>query len=729
MHHHVSRPTTRWSRRVRLAVAALLAAASLSASPSVPQPQRLELTTLSNRADVVSGDDVLVEASLPAGTELSKVRFDLNGQDVTPAFAHRDDGRVLGLVAGLRLGQNSLTARGPSGTSSLTITNHPIGGPVFSGPQIQPWYCREGAIDDQCNRPTQFAYYYRSSQSNEFKPYDPDNPPDDVATTTTDQGETVPYIVRVETGTMDRGEYRIAVLEQPQDQWTRWTGPPAWNHKVFVLHGAGCDAGHSESTAPSVLNDGGLRRGFAVVSTALINNTDNCNLVVQAESLMMAKEHLVETYGDVRYLFGNGSSGGSMAQLHMANAYPGLYDGLTVGATFPDVPVTDVLDCEGLQRYFSDPGRWAPGVVWTEPAQAAAAGKAASSVCLTWSMPTGPTAFAEVFNPRNNQFGARFQCDVPGTEPDKMYDPETNPGGVRCAWQDYLVNIFGQRPPELWGPVEQEIGRGFGNRPYDNVGVQYGLRALRNGDITTDQFVDLNAKVGAVDIDFGTRPERAEADPAAIAAAYRSGAINVANNLDRVPIIDLPGFVPGDRYEVHDIYKSWSLRARLDAANGHHDNHIIWYGPEQRFQDSFGLMDAWLTAIEQDTRDVPREQKVVDNRPETAQDRCDVPDRASCDLLFGPGAGSTRWGAGDGIASDVLKCQLKPLVRSDYAPIMFTDSQWAQLQQAFPTGVCDWSEPGVGQQPTVPWQTYAEGPGGEPLGPGPSSTQPAGSAR
>jgi len=32
--------------------------------------------------------------------------------------------------------------------------------------------------------------------------------------------------------------------------------------------------------------------------------------------------------------------------------------------------------------------------------------------------------------------------------------------------------------------------------------------------------------------------------------------------------------------------------------------------------------------------------------------------------------------------------------------------QWAALEKAFPTGVCDWSKPGVEQQDTIPWQTY-----------------------
>jgi len=44
------------------------------------------------------------------------------------------------------------------------------------------------------------------------------------------------------------------------------------------------------------------------------------------------------------------------------------------------------------------------------------------------------------------------------------------------------------------------------------------------------------------------------------------------------------------------------------------------------------------------------------------------------------------------------------------------------LAAAFPDGVCDWSVPGVGQVPVNPWNTFENGPGGQPLGPPPVST-------
>jgi hypothetical protein len=83
--------------------------------------------------------------------------------------------------------------------------------------------------------------------------------------------------------------------------------------------------------------------------------------------------------------------------------------------------------------------------------------------------------------------------------------------------------------------------------------------------------------------------------------------------------------------------------------------------------------------------------------------------------------------AGESIATDINSCQFKPLRQADYYPITFTADQWQQLEKAFPDGVCDWSKPGIGQQPAIPWQTYqrADGPviyGGKPLG-----TPPAGS--
>ena len=90
--------------------------------------------------------------------------------------------------------------------------------------------------------------------------------------------------------------------------------------------------------------------------------------------------------------------------------------------------------------------------------------------------------------------------------------------------------------------------------------------------------------------------------------------------------------------------------------------------------------------------------------------------------------GTPRTVAGDAITTDANKCQLKPLRRSDYPGITFSNAQWATLQQTFPQGVCDFSKPAVAQQPTIPWLTYQNARGrviygGRPLGRPPVSTE------
>jgi hypothetical protein len=82
---------------------------------------------------------------------------------------------------------------------------------------------------------------------------------------------------------------------------------------------------------------------------------------------------------------------------------------------------------------------------------------------------------------------------------------------------------------------------------------------------------------------------------------------------------------------------------------------------------------------------------------------------------------SPRIEAGMPFTDDVMRCQRKPLRAADYLPAVFTPDQWAQLEQTYPDGVCDYSRPGVDVTPTVPWLTYESGPGGQPLGDPPKS--------
>ena len=120
-----------------IACLVLLGAGSAQAATTLP------VHVLSDRANLISGGDALVSIDLPRTVQPSTVKVTVGSTDVTSQFAVRPNHSYEGLVTGLALGTNVLKAEAPGGLSGqATIVNHPIGGPVLSGPQIQPWVCR-----------------------------------------------------------------------------------------------------------------------------------------------------------------------------------------------------------------------------------------------------------------------------------------------------------------------------------------------------------------------------------------------------------------------------------------------------------------------------------------------------------------------------------------------------------------------------------------------------------
>ena len=692
------------------------------AAPAHAASGDLRIDVLSNRADVISGGNALVQVVRPPDASDQPFTVTVGDRDETGRFG--SDG--VGLIDGLDNGPNVVTATLDDGRGArITITNHPIGGPVFAGAQVQPWICQSGAKDAQCNAPTTVSYQYMDANSGSFSSYDPKNPPaaSSIATTTTDQGKKVPYVVRIENGVEDRGSYAIAVLDKPG----------AWNHKLLTTFGPNTSPHYSQPSPSPVLDDKALSRGFMVANNGLQIHGENTNDVVSTESFMMLKEHIIEAYGPIRYTMAQGCSGGSY-QLMDEAMYPGLLDGLQPNCTFVDLWTTasDVFDCGLFVHYFSGaaPGggpmaHWAPSID----------GHKEPSDCAAWD-----ATFYNYSDPTN-----AGHCNLPA---DKVYNPDTNPGGVRCTIADYMKSIFGLRPPSQWTAPEKKIGHGFANEPWGNEGVQYGLVALRSGQITPDEFVDLNSKIGGITIDGKPQAARSAVDENTASIAYRSGAVMDAKWVEDVPIIDLRAYTESG--EIHTSGNSVKLRARLDKANGHHGNEIIWtwnngapivgVGPPKDIElKSFLLLDKWLSRMEADKRDVPRAQKVLLDKPLDAVDACfagspgpaapgapstpydqEITDPGQCNSLY-PFYSLTRPAAGAPATDDIIQCALKPIDPEDYLPATLTDAQIATLRQTFPHGVCDYSKPGLGQQHSIPWMTYEDGPGGRPLGAAPRS--------
>src|SRR3954447_20254057 len=138
----------------------------------------VSIDVLSNRADLLSGGDALV-----AVTHAPGVKVDVDGRDVTDAFADRPDGRLEGLLTGVQTGPNVVTAALPDGRAAqLTLVNHPIGGPVFAGPQTQPWLCTTDANglrparDAQCDARTFPSFYNKAGPSGQFMACHPKTP-------------------------------------------------------------------------------------------------------------------------------------------------------------------------------------------------------------------------------------------------------------------------------------------------------------------------------------------------------------------------------------------------------------------------------------------------------------------------------------------------------------------------------------------------------------------------
>ena len=376
-----------------------------AASAKVAASGQFEILTLSNRADHVSGGDVLVEVRVPGTVPLHQVTLWLNGLDVTAAFHTDTAARTMrGVLTGLEQGQNEFLAdsngRGLGRPrASLTITNHPIGGPVLLGSQTMPWICATPtpipasgntpasnasglstfAIDAQCNIATEYKLFYRTTTAgcssalpdpsppaapptnNCFKPYTPGSAPEDLSMTTTTAGLTVPYIVRVERGTINRGIYDIAVLFDPSKPWSALSPQAQWNGKVVYTFGASTGQPRLQfRTEQNWADNAALSRGFMVVDNSLTDSAFNSNRVLNAETLMMMKEHIADTYGEIGYTLGNGCSGGSIQQNTAASIYPGLLDGIQPSCDYPDSITTglEVGDCVLLVNFYASP-EWA----------------------------------------------------------------------------------------------------------------------------------------------------------------------------------------------------------------------------------------------------------------------------------------------------------------------------------------------------------------------------------
>jgi len=680
--------------------------------------ERLRIVTLSAaKPYLISGENVLVRVEADDSVRLTDVVVLLDDVEVSRRFRpDRDRHALLGLVPGLTPGNHVLVARARRDEVRQQLTSYPITGPMISGPHEQPFHCQTeefelatgeslGApLDDHCSIATRVDYVYRSTDG-EYKPLPDGARPADLASTTTTDGHTVPFIVRVQTGTVNRAIYESAILHDPAqpapDPWTRSAG---WNGKLVYTHGGGCRSGWYQQgrRTGGVLRDGLLDRGYAVTSATLNVFGQNCNDLLASETHMMVKERFVESYGPPIFTIGTGGSGGSYQSHQTADNYPGVLDGIIVSSSFPDVTSATIFtlaDARLLHHYFTTT---APGLFAPAQQRAVAGFGAVGSIP---NLSRGAARIDPVFDQDSVAEEQGGEVNVSALEAER-YHPTRNPDGVRATVYDHTVNVYG---------VDAKTG--FAGRPLDNVGVQYGLGALNTRQITPEQFLDLNERIGGLDTDANHVPKRHVANEHATRMALETGRIlNGGGGLATTPVIDYRSYTDNrENGDIHMKVHQYSTRARLVAANGHANNHVMvvqgrWgFTPERPDLGTlFDQMDSWLTRLAIDTLDDDAAMRVVRARPTHLVDACwDNRDgghvkidgvqtydgEGPCNDLY-PAFPTARHVAGAPLANNVVKCALKPVSPDDYA-VTFTPDERARLERSFPDGVCDWSQHGI----------------------------------
>lgn len=736
------------------AVAGALGSTLVACGNNTPPNDAPTVKLLSSKAEFVTGGDVLVDLVVPPIATAAALSVTANGSDVSSAFKAdpANPGHMVGLVSGLKLGTNTLLSSYGGVSATFQISNFPSTGPILSGPQETPFNCQTqnftlpngsklgAATDANCSAPTVVQYLYRSTSGGALKPM-PDTTvlPSDVSTTVTTAGLTVPFVVRVETGTMNRGIYQNAVLFDPTKDSTASpaTAPKGWNQRLIAVHGTGCATGwYIQGAAMGVspytgTNQTRLGEGYAVFTNTLNHPTNSCNALLAGETTMMGKEHFIKTFGVPAFTVSVGTSGGAYTSLQVADAFPGLLDGVFIDATFPDALsiALSAMDSKLLNHYYTTNNSTA----MTEAQMVSISGQKTARAWYDLALQSGrtdpvsgrvesiPTTGSLV--PGGYSAGA-YNAAVPAAQ---RWNATSNPTGARATVFDIGRNVYG---------VDAQ---GYGLRPFDNIGVQYGLAQLNAGTITVDQFLDMNASIGGYDRDGNYTIARTVGDTGAIKRAYQAGLQLGANGgLASIPVFDRSNFYDEDNY-YHYQWFHFAVRERLFKANGDTRNHVMWRGGTS-FPDLFGQSTAgkaeraavgaksladgwpafikWVAAYKADTSAAVQRDKVIAAKPVEAVDGCytlSTPPQfiaeiqtlsstgtaGTCNALW-PSWTFTRAQAGAPIAADKLKCDLKPVASADYQ-VTFNATQMGRLTTIFPGGICDWSKAGINQTPVVPY--------------------------
>jgi hypothetical protein len=572
----------------------------------------------------------------------NKIELWVNNKRVNGVLKPVGSHQLEGVVTGLGVGENTLEVyvKGQSRRDTVRVTNHPITGPMFTGPHQTPFVCttNQGAVGRQplvdsatppgyrvtdasgnligyskdCSIDTFVTYWYRAAGGGNLKPLPTDGTrPADMGTVTLANGRTVDFIVRREVGSINRFLYSIAMLSPaPGADNAAQNDSRHWNGKLLYWFQGGVAIGHSQgSVHGGSMNPDILGQGWAIVHSSGNNTGTHYNLNLAGETAMMTKERFIERYGVPLHTVGLGGSGGAIQQYIIAQNHPGVLDGLLPVQSYPDM-VTQTIhvgDCELLEYYMDATDRtnskwwvtknrtWLVGFnaeqddvgnnpKVNDPLAGAkmllgyGTAKGSTECVPAWRGLT-PLAMNPLFGQASNQ---------------QFYEPQSAIAAIRWTHYDDLRNVYGTD------------ATGAARVTWDNVGVQYGLSSLKEGKITPAEFLNVNWSIGGwkhpsqmvqegfpflgsfspASFDPWSRRNMNLAPNASTPAPRSVGDMiamraaytsgHVFSGKLNVPAIDHRQYMERE-LDMHNSHQSFATRQRVLDRMGNSDNMVIWF--------------------------------------------------------------------------------------------------------------------------------------------------------
>ncbi|GLX78338.1 hypothetical protein tinsulaeT_16780 [Thalassotalea insulae] len=647
----------------------------------------------------------------------------------------------------------------------IALGDHGPSESLYAGPNQYPFYCMtlnsdlgQPLVDNQlgygvpvyqdinkknviigyskdCNARSRIQYFVADQQNNIYQLNE------SIPTEQLNNGS----IFRVEQGTINRFIYTLVMPVTSSEIGDR-LAQSQWNKRLIYQFNGGSGIGYRQGRqlASKVIDRQleQLRAGYAVISSSGNRTSYTYNMLLAEDTARRVKRQFVSLYGEPLYTVGIGGSGGGLAQYLIGQNSQGILDGLIPLYSYPDMitQTTYALDCDLLNNYFTfradNRRKWRDwskrqlieGMNALNNFPQRAAYLQPMNQLLAGFVPNMPQGNSECIN---GYFGLSSFINNPQQGFIRnFFHPQVVKNTKWSYWQDigYLLGLDQQ---------------GYGLSTWDNVGVQYGLAALVANEISVEEFLDINQKIGAwkpqpqmtaedlhtpfgrkipiwlslwgnqniTEVVNGVAP-RHQGSIMAMQAAYRSGQVFIGKV--SLPVIDVRHYLEND-LDMHHVSASFYSRLRIDSAMEQHQHHVIWishkdYNPVNQ---AFNLMDQWLLALRGSTL-----ADVVAAKPEQLMDTCF--DQQGDIIAQGEGVFDGQWNqsatgmcereypmfstsriqAGANWAGDMFKCPLIPVTeaieRGFYGQHLMTQ-HLGELKQIFPDGVCDYQERDLGR--------------------------------